>query len=168
MMPTIKNAMNKRQISNPGAGASKQQGAALLISLILIFVLTLLGLTTMRTSSLETRMVTNVFEKEITLQGAESASELALADDQVLAGTICKTEPSEVPSTQLERDGLTSTNSSVTYGGETVAVGYSLDSGFAMMRFTSTGTSTLDVSGTATRVTQGIFILGAKGGNGGC
>ena len=155
---------------NTRTSYSKQQqsGAALMVSLILIFALTLLGMTSMRTSALEGRLVTNVVEKELTLQAAESASELALADDSLLAETICKPDPIVADSTHLERDGALKTNASVGYGGETVAVGYSLDSGFSMLRFNATGQAALHSSGTATTITQGLFVLGAKGANGGC
>ena len=164
-MPGI-NIMQYKKLTNPTA--SKQNGAALMVSLMLIFILSLLGLTSMRTSALEGRMVNNMLEKELTLQSAESASELALADDNLLAQSICKPDALLADATKLERSGALKTNASVGYGGETVAVGYSLDSGFSMFRFHATGEASLTDSGTATTVTQGLFILGAKSANGGC
>lgn len=145
-----------------------QNGAALVMSMLMIFALSLLGMSSMRTSSLEGRMVTNMVEKDLTLQAAESASELAFADDQVLASTICQPDATVVSSPQIERNGALTTNASVRYDGETLAVGYSLDAGFATLRFSAIGEATLNASGTNTKVTQGLYVLGANGASGGC
>ena len=70
--------------------------------------------------------------------------------------------------TNINHDETLETRAEVAYGGESVAVGYSLDSGFSALRFTATGTSTMTETGTSTSITQGVLILGAKGNGGGC
>jgi len=48
--------------------ASRQRGAALLVALVMIFMMTVLGLTAMRESSLEKRMTTNSVHKSSTFR----------------------------------------------------------------------------------------------------
>lgn len=50
-----------------------QRGSALIVSLLLLIVLTLIGMTTMRTSRLETVMATNARESAIAFEAAEAA-----------------------------------------------------------------------------------------------
>lgn len=51
----------------------KQKGAALIISLFMLLILTVLGVTSMRTTILEERMVGNERDRAVALQAAESA-----------------------------------------------------------------------------------------------
>lgn len=146
----------------------KQQGAALMVSLILIFAVSLMGISNMRSGSLDGRMVTNSIEKELTFQMAESGSDMVINDDIALESAICAPDPIAVDVANLDANGAVSTEAEVAYGGETIAIGYSLDSGFTAMRFSATGSATLDASGTTTTVTQGAYIIGAKSLTGGC
>ena len=54
--------------TEPGKG---QQGSVLLVSLIILLIMTLLGLSTMQTSQVEMRMATNFKERQEALQAAE-------------------------------------------------------------------------------------------------
>ena len=66
----------------------KQGGAALLIALILLVVMTLLGLSAMNTVMLETRLATNAREKAYSFQMAETAlreNDDLFADEAVMA-----------------------------------------------------------------------------------
>ena len=166
MTNSIRQKKNQHYLT--GLHYQKQQGAALLVSLVMIFILSLLGLTSMRSSTLETRMAANSIEKDITFQAADSASEIVLQVEQNLADVICTDTPMQTEITNINHDETLETHAEVAYGGETVAVGYSLDSGFSALRFTATGTSTMTETGTSTSITQGILILGAKGNGGGC
>ncbi len=147
---------------------SREQGAALMVAMVMIFVMSLLGVSAMRSGTMETRMVANAFEKDLTFQAAESATDFIIADDAKLEDVIC--QPSAVRSdvNQLESGAILETIVDVSYGGESVAIGYSLDSGFTAMRFIASGRSTLVESGTASRITQGVFLIGAKSSTGGC
>lgn len=64
---------------------SEQTGAALLISLILLVVLTLLGLSAMDTVTLETKLATNAQEKSYAFQMAETV--LRENDDELFGDT---------------------------------------------------------------------------------
>ena len=50
-----------------------QQGSALLVSLIILVVMTLLGLSGMRTSVMEEKMAGNMRDSELAFQAAEAA-----------------------------------------------------------------------------------------------
>jgi len=63
----------------PHAGA-RQQGAVLVIGLILLVLLTLMGLTTMRTTSMEERMASQSQDSRTALEAAEAAMRRAEAD----------------------------------------------------------------------------------------
>lgn len=51
----------------------KQTGAALIVSLVILVIMTLLGLSSIRTSSLEEKMATNLRDQELAFQAAEIA-----------------------------------------------------------------------------------------------
>ena len=151
----------------PGS-VQKQQGAALIVSMVLIFLLSILGLTSMRSSTIENRLVGNSLEKDVTFQAADSASELILAVESNLIDVVCTDQPVNTELQEISHDGQLQTSASVAYGGQAPAVGYSLDSNVASYRFTATVTATLTDSGTSTAVTQGVLILGARSSNGNC
>jgi type IV pilus assembly protein PilX len=65
----------------------QQHGAVLIISLIMLLVLTLLGVTSMRTSILEEKMAGNLRDKNLSFQAAESA----LRDGEDLLQTLVAT-----------------------------------------------------------------------------
>ena len=148
--------------------AEAQRGSALMVSMIMIFVMSLLGVSMMKSSTLGGRMVGNAFEKDLTFQAADSATDFIVDDKTNLEAVICKTTATTTDVDALEVDTLLETEVAVSYGGEGIVPGYSLDKGIGMMRFTATGKSTLKGSGTTSRVSQGVYILGAKNELGGC
>ncbi len=154
----------RRQSNRSG---SNQQGAALIVAMVLIFLLSVLGLTSMRSSTLETRLVGNALEKDLTFQAADSASEISLDDEDALIAIACTDNPLETTVTEMSNNVVDAT-ASLSYAGQSPAIGFSLDSNVSNFRFTSTGTATLVESGTSTSVTQGVLILGARSAQGSC
>ncbi|MBX2883505.1 MAG: hypothetical protein KTR32_26355 [Granulosicoccus sp.] len=146
----------------------KQKGSALMVAMIMIFVMSLLGVSMMRSSTLGGRMVTNAFEKDLTFQAADSATDFIVDDKTNLEAVICKVGAETTDVDSLESGSTLETVVDVSYGGEGIVPGYSLAKGIAMMRFTATGTSTLVESGTSSSISQGVYILGAKSEFGGC
>jgi type IV pilus assembly protein PilX len=69
---------------------SRQQGVTLIVALIFLAILTLLGITVARTTSLEERMAGNTRDRDIAFQSAESALRDAAAD---LPGFIDPADP---------------------------------------------------------------------------
>ena len=66
---------------------NQQRGAVLIISLIMLLVLTLLGVTSMRTTILEEKMAGNLRDKNTSFQAAETA----LRDGEALIETLLAT-----------------------------------------------------------------------------
>lgn len=65
--------------SRTPAPSAAQQGVALVVSLVLLVVVTLLGLSGMRTTTLQERMSANLYDRSLALQAAESALSAAEA-----------------------------------------------------------------------------------------
>jgi len=57
----------------PGPYLGKERGAALIVSLLILIVLTLIGVSAMSTSSLEEKMASNTRDLNLAFQAAESA-----------------------------------------------------------------------------------------------
>lgn len=69
--------MTKRQL-NYFVAPKRQQGAVLVISLLILIVLTLIGLTGMQTTTMEERMAGNMRDRYVAFQAAELARSEAL------------------------------------------------------------------------------------------
>jgi type IV pilus assembly protein PilX len=70
--PSIKQHI-KLSARNRLAAPRKQQGATLVVVLVLLLVMTLLGLASLRNTVLEERMTANLLDRSISFQSAESA-----------------------------------------------------------------------------------------------
>jgi len=145
---------------------NRQNGAALLVSLMLLFVMTTLGISAMKSATMENRMVGNAYAKDLTFQAAESASDFVLADDSNLEAVICATTPTTTVISELDGDELLTTSVALEYGGETVLLDNSLD--LAAIRFVATGTSIINNTNTRTSVAQGAVLIGPKSMATGC
>ena len=113
-------------------------------------------------------MVTNAFERDLTFQAAESATDFIIDEDANLLSVICTDTPTTTTVTDLNADSKLITTVDVSYGGQSIPAGFSLDGDFSVVRFTATGTSTLTASSTSSMVSQGVYLIGAKSSTGGC
>ena len=68
-----------------GRSAGDESGSALLMSMIMLFMISIMGISVMQSSSLEYRMATNAIETKAVFQSAESVTEAALNDDDNLS-----------------------------------------------------------------------------------
>ena len=68
-----------RPMINPNPG--RQSGAVLIVSMIILVILTLLGVTAMNTTSLQERIASNTQERVHSFQAAETGLNQAFADD---------------------------------------------------------------------------------------
>ena len=66
--------MRNRQINR------SQRGTALVVAMLIIFMLTIMGMSAMRGSSLEHQMATNAVHAAVSFQAAESSTDLVLND----------------------------------------------------------------------------------------
>lgn len=142
----------------------RADGAALVIGLLLLMVLTLLAISGMNTATLELQMAGNAQYSQNAFQAAETGIEQA-----ILSGTYDTTGTLTVPPTfvpSLTTDQFTTTTSftpengttDVPEGGFSMGVG----SGFSAYHFdiTSTGTSSRNAVAV---VTQSFYIVGPSG-----
>ncbi len=84
----------------------QQQGAVLIISMIILLMLTILGVTSMRTTQLEERMAGNARDRHIAFEAAEAA----LIDAETYVQTIVTATPFDLNGA----DGLYSDDPSLT------------------------------------------------------
>ncbi len=145
---------------------SRQEGAALMISLIFIFMMTVIGISAMKDATLEGQLASNSIQKDLTLQAAEAASNVLLDEELNFDKYICNDNPQWEPQGQLEQTGEQETRARVEYGGQANPLEYSLGK-FGARRFIVTGESRIDSVSASSRVSQGVIFSGAKG-LGGC
>lgn len=70
----------------PLSFSSRQRGATLLIALVMLIVMTLLGLSSIRSASMQERMGANLYDRSLAFQAVESA--LREAEARISAGTV--------------------------------------------------------------------------------
>lgn len=143
--------------------ARRQTGAALIIGLILLLVLTVLAISGMSTSTLELQMAGNEQYSENAFQTADTAIEVAMACG--VYNTSVPTQPAACPPASVgASEGYdflmyfdTDTGSTAVPGG-----GYSLGTGFQAYHFVvdAVGTS---ARGASARHTQSFYIVGPSG-----
>ncbi|HLG52828.1 MAG TPA: PilX N-terminal domain-containing pilus assembly protein [Steroidobacteraceae bacterium] len=151
-----------RKISPPFA-AQREQGAALIVGLILLLVLTILAVSGVLTSTLELRMVGNQQQQERAFQAADTAIEIAIASATFSTTGEVVVAPTPVDATDPDGDQYEyvlrfESESSL----PTVPTGYSLGSGFQAYHFAvdSVGTSS---GGANSEHAQGFYIVGPGG-----
>lgn len=86
-MITLANELHRRRaILKPYRSAfSRQDGVALVVSLIFLLMLTILGVTIMQTASLEGRMAANAQESNRTFEAAQSAIDRVLTEGSIFS-----------------------------------------------------------------------------------
>jgi type IV pilus assembly protein PilX len=139
---------------------NKEAGSALMVSLVLIFMMSLMGVSSMRSATLEKRMSTNSVHKSTVLQAAESATELAIGNQSNLNAALALNGNSSHQATvALGSNSALQLNAEVTYVGMGPPLGDSLGAGggFVAYRYESRGTAELpDINANAT-VIQGFY-----------
>ncbi|GAA6130996.1 pilus assembly PilX family protein [Halopseudomonas sabulinigri] len=103
---------------------SRQSGAALLVALIMLLVVTMIGLASIRSTTLNEKMSSNMYDRSLSYQGAEAAlraGEAAIEADQTL-GRDCTNANTNCPSIP------TNTFTNNTDGWATVAADYRVNS----------------------------------------
>jgi type IV pilus assembly protein PilX len=113
-----------------------QTGVALPTALILLILVTLVGLTAIRGTTMQQKMASNLYDRDIALQNAEAALKVAIATYQAnpaaanliwhnctTAGVTCLANPpfDTVPSANLHQVGTGTTTT--TYTSSSMAVG---------------------------------------------
>jgi Tfp pilus assembly protein PilX len=144
---------------------SRQQGFVLILTLILLAVLTLIGVSSMNSASMELKATANARQHQVAfnvvqsvLEFAVSADGAALIDFQINDPLIVQT----IDSSDFTVNNGSSYSARAVFAGCGVGVGSSLEKGFSFNFFDITGTGS-NAKGTATSVqTQGIRFPAAS------
>ena len=151
------------KIALPRAAAHRQKGAALVIGLILLMVLTLLAISGMNTATLELQMAGNAQYSENAFQASETGIETALREAKVLGVNTANVTPEKtvaMPNSTIDKYKILTTHTpengvtKVPSGGYSMGVG----KGFSASHFDVTSTGTSSRSSTETHV-QGFYVV---------
>lgn len=112
----------QRPSSTPPVRARTQDGAALVIALIFLLILTLLGVGALNTTVLQEKMAGNTKEKNTAFQAAESA--LIVAENWIYEQVSKPIFPMNASGLYLASGGGTSVLSSIDWSGTTNLVVY--------------------------------------------
>jgi len=128
-----------------------------MVAMVLIFMMSLLGVTAMRESSLEKKMTTNSVHKSSTFQSAESATDLVLGNPDNLSNAFNATGVMNVQipaSSNLEMQ----TTATINFVGSGPPVGFSLGGGgFQALRYVVEGKADIPAVQSSSRVHQGAY-----------
>jgi hypothetical protein len=139
-----------------------QRGGALLVAMVMIFMLSIMGVSVMRSSTLEHRMAVNAIRSAATFQAAESASNLAMNSHvNMTAAQIMGLNVRHIVSVESVNPAVTNlaSNSSLSYTGESsLPAGFS-GGDFEALYFVATGVSSMTNSGTQSTIEQGVYRI---------
>ena len=136
-----------------------QRGAVLIVSMIMIFMLSIMGVSAMRNSTLEKRMATNAIQSSTTLQAAESLTERLFNSTAILDQAARQTGTLIEVDAETLRDDIAMQQSAqiVQLGREGVAFGYSDQ--FVTLRYVAQGDVRIDSARSRAIVRQGATQL---------
>ncbi|ARN72827.1 pilus assembly PilX family protein [Oceanicoccus sagamiensis] len=146
---------------------SKQQGAVLIISLILLLVITMVGLSGISTTGLEEKMASNWQTKNLVFQAADAAIEDGLADNTMLWKAYLKDKNPETPETAT----ITNTDTRITgsveveFKDDEIAFGSSRRQGAAGIQdyhFYVTGNANILSAKTSSVHVRGAYVSGTS------
>ncbi len=143
---------------------AQQQGGALLVAMVLIFMLSIMGVSSMRGSSLERRMATNSVQNAATFQAAESLTDVVLNDPDNLE-TAWTMQPGKfrVPDIDLKNHHVAAQAVDAQFIGNSIPLGFSVGvntgGNFAAFNYVVQGGSVMTENRTASAVTQGAYRI---------
>lgn len=151
----------------------KQNGAVLAISLIMLLVITLVGMSTFQSTALEEKMAASAQSKNIAFQGSEDAIESAIDDINFLGSAYT---PSVTGGTLPTRDVSTPSSSNGHLDSEVEAefIGFASPKGeeagsirmgatsYTHYNYEVRGSATISNTSTANTNVRGAYILGAS------
>ena len=145
-----------RRVRRPFPSARAETGAALLVTMIMIFLISLAGVSAMRGATLERRMTTNAIQAKEVFQEAESGTEAALNDTANLTAAFADPDGAVDVELELARPDIIDTRATVEYVGAGIAPGYSAGT-FEALRFIVSGSSEASSVAASASVQQGAF-----------
>lgn len=140
--------------------AAPERGAALFVAMVMLFVLSILGVSAMRGSTMEQRMADNAVQTSTVFQAAESATERALNDSRNLGEAFDLNGERLALEVDLELVEGFEARAALSYIGDGVAFGYSFGEGsnnFQSLRYDADGEARIDAVRAYSSVTQGAY-----------
>jgi len=136
-----------------------EKGATLVVALIMLVLISLIGVSSLKSASVVERMSSNDYQKNITFQASESAAEVALLDTAQISQAMIN---GVVPDAEITTN-IANVSATVTYrtAGTADTFGSSLGAqGFSGQRImvTSTGQMTTDAN-MVSRTVHGVVRL---------
>ena len=139
-----------------------------MVALVVLFMISILGISSMQSAHVETQLSSNALVKETTFQSAESAADAIQTRPNVFSDVVCKDTPIETAISDLNRTDNQETSATVQYGGKAIVSGYSISDKFSTQRFYIRGTSTVTDMNTSTTIVTGHIEFGAAAGDSSC
>ena len=146
---------------------AQQRGAVLIVSLIMLLAITLIAVTSLSNSTLETKMVINQQDKESTFQDAESGISQGMRNDKYYEvyqdAAIDDGCVTEAVTASTNADGIQLTNLSVQncFSGLSAAVGEDLNK-FVYYHYEFNSNADSAVRNSSTNLVQGVRRIGPK------
>lgn len=129
---------------------NKQQGIALVVSLVMLMVLTIMGVSSMRNTSLQLQVAKNTQERHVAFQTSLSGVEHAVRNADTTQIDTPQVFNYSIPNNpELTASGTTS------YGGCTRALGASLESGGSLNIFETVSTG-VSAGGASVTIVTGL------------
>lgn len=150
---TRANATNRRS-------CRRQSGAALIVSLILLMVLTVLAVSTMRTASLGLLMAGNAQYRENAFRIAQSGIDAVVRGTERIDATDCPVTAADPAVAVAELGGRYVTE--VCYRGQSITPGNSFPR-FPTYNYEVTSTGRTDARDARASLVQGYALTGASG-----
>jgi len=119
----------------------KQQGATLMVALILLVLISLLGITSLKSASVVEKMSSNDYQKNITFQASESAVSATLANGLEQAASTGVPVPMTDVDINMQNVRADVTYTPIAGSAAVLGTGFNVAGGIRVM-VTSTGTLT--------------------------
>lgn len=152
-------ARGRERSASPGH-RRQQSGAALIVSLILLMVLTVLAISTMRTASLELLMAGNAQYRENAFRLAQSGIDAVVRASEPVGAGNCPAAVADPAVAITELGGRYVTE--VCYRGQSITPGNSFPR-IPTFNYEVTSTGTTDQRDARARLVQGYALTGASG-----
>ena len=151
--------MTNKQIKS----AAQQTGSVLLLSLIILGVMSVLGLSLFSNSTLEEKMAANQMNNHKTFHASESAVDITVQDTDTLAAALVS--PTPITVVVDVGDAKIAANAELSYVGAALPSGWSLgvnEGSFSAHNIRTTGTAIKTNASALTQTAQGIARIGPK------
>ena len=155
---------------SPRHSMQQQQGAVLIISLVLLLIITMVGISGTATTGLEEKMAANWQFKNLVFQAADAAIEEGLSDNNLLWKSYQLGENPVAPETEVvvNTDSRISSSVEAEFKGVTHAVGDATSSiregaaGLQFYHYYVTGSADISAANAVSEHVRGAYMNGAQ------